>query len=116
MLDNPGLGFRHPMYKDWRKLSYADAGIGHGSWGSFDRRGRAIKRDNFLTSIACGFLPAILLYAAFPAPSLNLLFSFIAGFLWLTYSSTPIIVPPAPSGTSLARKHPRTSHDGRSPQ
>ena len=69
-------------------------------------RGRAIKRDNFLTSIACGFLPAILLYAAFPAPSLNLLFSFIAGFLWANYFEYAyhrylLHLP----GTSLARKH-----------
>ncbi len=48
-------------------------------------RGRVIKRDNFLTAIACGVLPAIALYAALPARPLNLVISFVAGFIWANY-------------------------------
>lgn len=69
-------------------------------------RGRAIKRNNFLTAMACGVLPAIVLYAAFPARSLNLVISFVAGFLWANYFEYAyhrylLHLP----GTSLARKH-----------
>ena len=69
-------------------------------------RGRAIKRANFLTAIACGVLPAVALYAAFPAQPLNLLIAFVAGFLWANYFEYAyhrylLHLP----GTSLARKH-----------
>ena len=68
-------------------------------------RGNAIKRDNFLTAIACGVLPAILLYAAYPSHSLSLL-SFIAGFLWANYFEYAyhryLLHLPR---TSLAKKH-----------
>ena len=69
-------------------------------------RGHAIKRDNFLTAIACGVLPAIALYLAFPAHPLKLLISFIAGFLWANYFEYAyhrylLHLP----GTTLARKH-----------
>lgn len=69
-------------------------------------RGREIKRDNFLTATACGIIPAILLYAAFPANLLNLFGSFIAGFLWANYFEYAyhrylLHLP----GTTLAKKH-----------
>jgi hypothetical protein len=69
-------------------------------------RGRAIKRDNFLTAIACGVVPAILLYTVFPAHTRNLLVSFAGGFLWANffeyaYHRYLLHLP----GTSLARKH-----------
>lgn len=69
-------------------------------------RGRVIKRDNFLTATACGILPAIALYAAFPANPLNLLISFVVGFLWANffeyaYHRYLLHLP----GTALARKH-----------
>lgn len=69
-------------------------------------RGRAIKRNNFLTAAACGVLPAIVLYAALPARPVNLVISFAAGFLWANYFEYAyhrylLHLP----GTSLARKH-----------
>ena len=69
-------------------------------------RGRAIKRNNFLTAMACGVLPAIVLYAAFPARPLNLLVSFVVGFFWANYFEYAyhrylLHLP----GTTLARKH-----------
>ena len=69
-------------------------------------RGRAIKRNNFFTAVACGVLPAIVLYAALPARPLNLLISFVAGFFWANYFEYAyhrylLHLP----GTSLARKH-----------
>ncbi len=69
-------------------------------------RGRVIKRDNFLTAIACGILPAIALYAAFPARPLHLVLSFIAGFIWANYFEYAyhrylLHLP----GTTLARRH-----------
>lgn len=69
-------------------------------------RGRAIKRNNFFTAVACGVLPAIVLYAAFPARPLNLLLSFVVGFFWANYFEYAyhrylLHLP----GTSLARKH-----------
>lgn len=69
-------------------------------------RGRAIKRNNFFTAVACGVLPAIVLYAAFPARPLNLLLSFVVGFFWANYFEYVyhrylLHLP----GTSLARKH-----------
>src|SRR6185437_14469581 len=69
-------------------------------------RGKAIKRNNFLTAMACGVLPAIALYLAFPARPLNLLISFVVGFLWANYFEYAyhrylLHLP----GTTLARKH-----------
>jgi len=65
-----------------------------------------MKRNNFLTALACGVLPAIVLYTAFPANPLNLVISFVAGFLWANYFEYAyhrylLHLP----GTSLARKH-----------
>ena len=69
-------------------------------------RGRAIKRSNFLTAVACGVGPAVLLYAAFPARPAHLVISFIAGFVWANYFEYAyhrylLHLP----GTALARKH-----------
>ena len=69
-------------------------------------RGRVIKRDNFITAIACGVLPAVALYAVFPARPLHLIVSFIAGFIWANYFEYAyhrylLHLP----GTTLARKH-----------
>ncbi len=69
-------------------------------------RGRVIKRDNFVTAVACGVLPAIALYAIFPARPLNLVISFVAGFVWANYFEYAyhrhlLHLP----GTKLARKH-----------
>ena len=69
-------------------------------------RGRVIKRDNFVTAVACGLLPGIALYVAFPARPLNLVISFVAGFIWANYFEYAyhrylLHLP----GTTLARKH-----------
>lgn len=69
-------------------------------------RGRVIKHDNFLAAVACGVLPAIALYVVFPARPLNLLISFVAGFIWANYFEYAyhrylLHLP----GTTLARKH-----------
>jgi len=65
-----------------------------------------IKRDNLVTSIACGVVPAVLLYGIFPAQLPKLLVSFAAGFIWANffeyaYHRYLLHLP----GTSLARKH-----------
>ncbi len=69
-------------------------------------RGRVIKRNNFLTATACGVLPAIALYAAFPARPLALVISFIGGVIWANffeyaYHRYLLHLP----GTTLARRH-----------
>ena len=69
-------------------------------------RGRVIKRNNFLTATACGALPAIALYAAFPARPLGLVISFVGGFIWANffeyaYHRYLLHLP----GTTLARRH-----------
>ena len=94
------------MWKDRRNYPTPTRAVDAGLQAASIARGRVIKRDNFLTAVACGVLPAIGLYAALPARPLTLLISFVAGFLWANYFEYAyhrylLHLP----GTSLARKH-----------